>query len=209
MTAPSVFSSLHTETYGIVLRSYLPLKKSCLVFDRINGVMRGIVAAHGRFSPAHAITHGALLNYRPVSRGGRVFLEDVAIHQVPAPWVTEDILFLHHVLEMSTTFLLEHFPDRSVLDLLLELYRPLPPQVDEALWKAVFLGKLFITMGVYPEDETSIYMGKVLRLISTLGDTRLTNDQCEHWRMVLAEWLKRCLVQHADGNTFKTAHFLN
>lgn len=206
------------DTYGIVLRSYLPLKYTCLIFDRMHGVIKAIIPAYGKFSPAQNVTHGALIKYRCVHRHGRYFLEDISIHHVPAPWVSEDIVFLHHILELVSIFLMENSPDQSVLDLLLELYRPQPVHIDEALWKTVFLGRLFMLMGIYPENETNESVGKVLRLISLLGDTRLrdielgnmniTSEQSDHWRMVLTQWLKKSLARHPDENVFKTAYFL-
>ncbi len=191
--------------YGIVLRSYLPLKRSCLVFDRLRGMIK---ISFGMHKKTPAVVNGALLRYTVTEQSGRLFFDEVSLHALPAPWVSEDILFLHHVLEVSEAFLAEEQVDRSILNLLLELHQPIAISCDIELYRIVFLGRLFMTFGIYPEAESSISIRDALRLIYHLEDTTINSERSCRWRTSLICWLKRCVAQHPDARSFKTIGFL-
>ncbi|HBL98351.1 TPA: hypothetical protein DDZ86_01765 [Candidatus Dependentiae bacterium] len=191
--------------YGIVLRSYLPERRSCLLFDRFRGM---ITINFGRQRKVPSIVNGALLRYVLEERAGRFFFEDVSLHSLPSQWALDDILFLHHVLEISEAFLAEEQADRSIMNLLLELHHPLTNFDDIELYRIVFMGRLFMTLGLYPDEESSISIRDALGLIYHLEDTTINSRRGSQWKSSLICWLKRCVAQHPHAHTFKTVGFL-
>lgn len=190
---------------GVVIRAWLPEKKTCLVFDRLRGMVSAILLQPE--SMRH-VQHGALISYEISSRGSfqgdRFFLQQVQLCAQPAEWAHQDILFVHHVLELCASFVPPHLGDRAVFEHMLGLYNPLNGyQQDPVLGRLVFLVQFFLLIGWYPDEDTSA----INRLISRVPGTMVTVREQEFLRSSLVKWLRRCVALHPLAPSFKTVTF--
>lgn len=190
---------------GVVIRAWLPEKKSCLVFDRLRGVIRGILLQPE--SMRH-VQHGALISYEissQISSGGeRFYLQQVQLCAQPAQWAHQDILFVHHVLELCASFVPPHLSDRAIFEHMLGLYNPLDGHhQDPVLGRLIFLAQFFLIIGWYPDEDTCA----INRLISRVSGTMVTVGEQESLRSSLVKWLRRCVALHPLAPSFKTVTF--
>ncbi len=183
---------------GIVLKKYSSVYKIAL-FDRLNGRIDG-VCSRGSFAV------GALLSYELQERGGVQLLKGVSLIDMPMAIAQKDILFLHHVLEICYYFVPHNSCDADLFDLLHFLYDERPVW-DQSL-KIKFLFKLLVTLGVQAEHFL-LRIDSLQRLRSVSVDS-LVNEYVDlKYENEIISWVKHCIGQHPEINSFKTIEFLN
>ncbi|MCL5437000.1 MAG: hypothetical protein M1549_03945, partial [Candidatus Dependentiae bacterium] len=106
-----------------MVRSWLPERRSCLIFDQKRGLMRGVVVKRG---VERCLLHGAFVSYTTIQRGEAMLLEQLQLHALPACWARRNINFLHHLFELCAQFLPAHVADKQLFAHLVQIYRPLP-----------------------------------------------------------------------------------
>lgn len=185
---------------GVVIRSWLPEKKSCLIFDRSKGIVKTVLLQP---ESARHVLHGALISYEISVRGDRFFLQQVELCAQPALWAHTDIFFMHHVLELCGSFMPPHMADRVLFDHLLSLYKPLVCERDPVFERLIFLVQFFLLIGWYPDEDAR----SINSLISRASGTMVTEGEQEFLRGSLIKWLRRCVALHPLAPSFKTVTF--
>jgi hypothetical protein len=134
---------------------------------------------------------------------GRYLLSNLDFVHVPFAWARADILFLHHVLELTAYFLAPKTPQENIFYLIRDLYAT--KVRSSLLFKRKFLIQFFILLGIYPEDEK--LLRKMLlfleKPIDVMGQESLHLDAKQ-----VDAWLESCMRIHPYNEYFKTSHFL-
>lgn len=159
----------------------------------------------GFVSTNENICVGALICYQRVPRK-HLLISDIETVIVPIGLAQDDILFLHHVLEVSFYFLSNESPAPEVFYLIQFLYtykmRPLP-----LLFKKVFMAKLLLVCGEYQEDKV-FHATYFQMLISESVDIIVNRGLNLEFERCLDEWLLKCISRHPKIEQFKTVYFL-
>lgn len=192
--------SFGIPSIGVVLRSWVPEKKTCLVFDKIHGVIKGVLLQHDSLRHAQ---HGAMVSYELVLCGERIFFQQVRISAEPALWAKNNLAFVHHVLEMCAVFVPPHMSDGQLFDHVVTLYSALESDQDPTLKRLIFLVQFFLLVGWYPDEDVCA----INRLISRVSGTMVTLRERESLRDSLIKWLRRCVALHPMAPSFKTVTF--
>ena len=162
----------------------------------------GKIAATTR---ASYLCTGALITYSVVPLRRSYNLESVELIYAPFSLAREDILFLHHVLELCALVVQEGQEGESVITLISFLY-----QSDHKLSsfsKKLFVGKLCMTLGLYPEGrQVNTPLFESLSVESL--DTMLHRSINLEFEKELDTWLFYCIGAYPDARHLKTLHFL-
>lgn len=202
---------------GIVLRVRTPYHKKIVVFDALYGKISVLPQA------AVPLVHGHLLSYRLEPWKHLYLLCDLQVLKLPGSWVYNDILFLHHLLEMALFFLPEQSCAASVFQLCMLLYEAEQTHIEHGLLKKLFLGKFFALLGVYPEQALR-YDEQLFHLFAG-GSQALSRqalprqvlpqqilprelEDIDELHEKLERWLLGCIQTHPHAKTFTTIHFL-
>jgi len=200
---------MHPVRQGIVLRVHAPYQHKVSVFDQIQGKIYAVAQSH-----SVALMHGELIAYRLEPWKHMYRLCDIEVLTLPAAWVCEDILFLHHVLEIAFFFIPEQSCATQLFRLCQFLYEKSEQQhVDPTLVKRLFLGKFFALLGVYP-DQAFEENEQLFHLFSGSGETLPDGvhnkiQSTDELYKKLQRWLLGCIQTHPHANTFTTMHFLH
>ncbi|BDC34151.1 hypothetical protein Noda2021_01090 [Candidatus Dependentiae bacterium Noda2021] len=157
--------------------------------------------------PSETWSVGSLVEYTLVkSNQNKLFLHNVDLIDVPFKLAREDILFFHHILELSYFFMLEGSHVPGMYELLQYLYSQ--SQEKYSLdFKLLFLFKFFVLLGRYPEDEKfqTMYFEE---LASKPIDTVVHHLIPSNVSLQLSEWIISCVMDHPYVQGLKTIHFL-
>lgn len=191
------------ENQGIVLRVQAPYRHTISLFDGMQGRIQAVAQ-----TAAFPLMHGELIAYRLEPWKHMYRLCDIQALKLPAAWVRNDILFLHHLLEMAHVFIPEQSRAVELFKLCGLLYETDAYHIEHRLLKKLFLGKFFALLGVYPEyafqKETQLF-----HLFSGLGDEMPQEIQnIDELHEKLKHWLLGCIQTHPHAKTFTTMHFL-
>jgi hypothetical protein len=202
------------QSYGIVLKNFSPHKQKCLVFDRDRGPIE-LVPTEAMVS---RLCNGALFSCQMSPRNNHFMLQTMDIIEIPFAWARQDILFLHHLLELVRFFIPIQVANRPVFELLQTLYTC----HDRAgqMFKKMAVAQFFLYLGSWP--ETDLWRHPVmLRGLSTYfgGRCNLPLDQYpEAQESLLREltafepeldtWLLACVAEHPQVAHMKTINFL-
>lgn len=185
---------------AIVLKTYLPQKYKLSLLDWHLGKIMGV--------PNRVdIGHGALIEYHLREQNGFYFMHGINIIDLPFALAKEDILFVHHVLELCYFFVPLGGEVPRLFDLIMILYDASNALIHDNA-KKLFLFKLFSCLGLYPEDpkfRTPYFhqlAGSSIDMI-TIQPLDLVIEQA------LDEWLLSCIALHPCTHNFKTVHFLH
>lgn len=184
---------------GIVLR-YQPMGSKITIFDKDQGKIDGFVRSTQR-----SFMHGALIFYRREQYRDRYYIYFHDQIALPAPWVIEEFLFFHFLLELGLFFLPSESPDQHIFDIYMHMYRAIP--AVDLFSKKLFVCRFFLFAGIYVEHDLTQNIS-FLNLISGPIDTML-GTRCEaqlHKKVV--DWIHECMGAHMQGHRLKTAHFL-
>lgn len=184
---------------AIVLKTYLPQKYKLCVLDSDLGK---VMTVPNRSD----IGNGALILYFPREQQMLYFMHGIEIIDSPLMLAKEDILFIHHVLELCYFFVPigERVPQLFVL--LMALYTS-QTLLHTIIAKKVFLFQFFACLGLYPEGarfQTPYFHQLAMASIDNiaLSPIDLVIEQ------ELDEWLRSCIALHPCTHNFKTVHFL-
>lgn len=150
---------------------------------------------------------GAYIEYKLIKKRRHYVAYSVEVIRMPFALIKNDILFLHHVLEICHHFIPEGIVVSEVFDFINYLYKN-EVLIAQSLTKKLYMSKLFVLFGIYPEKPyiTHEYWNILLhepieRIVHTSLDT--TAEQA------LTIWLRSCIQIHPLVHTFRTLAFLN
>jgi len=192
------YSLTHT---GIVLKNF-PAKYKVALLDESAGRIDAVHFGQ-EFSP------GTALQYALVSGHGNrsnLKIDDVRLYAMPFFLARSDVLFLHHVLEICFHFIPVGSCTSGIFDALRLLYA-----TDTAEWnmlyKKIFLCKLFVTIGYYPDIEKIGKRFVGILLESSLNDIP-SDIELPDLERHLTDWLRQCIAQHPAIEYFNTVQFV-
>lgn len=193
---------MSTEKHSaIVLKNYFPQKYSLSLLDHKGGKMTGV---------SHAIEHisvGSLIEYTlDRARKNSLFIYHIELQEMPFVLAQSDILFLHHALELCYHFIPNGSEALAAFELLKHFYVP-HEWMQSSLYKKIFLFKLFVGLGIYPEDKRvrkSSLQSLATNSFMTIIDKNMQQDEQD-----ITAWLRMCVSSHHHANKFKTIHFLD
>ena len=192
------------KNYGIVLRTHLPEKYKLSVLDNSLGKIDAIPLGK---KITHQICNGYFIHYWCTQTTSLATLDQIEIQEIPQVHTEQDILFLHHVLEMCHYFLPLHMHAPDVFMLVRRLYT-VDYMVLTPLAKKIFLMKLFIALGFYPDDNR-LQKAEIHMLAYGPIDNILNKKISLDIEQDLDTWLMLCIKTHPYHDEFKTAHFLD
>lgn len=188
-----------TDHTGIVLHSFFPKRhKIALLDDKVGRIDSVIYKQVGAPS--------AVLSYRLVRQRGAYMLEDVQVEYMPLALAREDILFLHHIIELCYKFIPVGSCVRGIFDLFTHLYA-LEISSLTRQYKKFFLFCLLSTLGIQPSSQP-IRPSKYARLLQMSIDTKLSESLDLESEKELDRWLEYCIAEYAEADALKTVYFL-
>lgn len=184
---------------AIVLKTYLPQKyKLCVLDDTLGKVMT--------VPNREDIGYGTLILYHAREQQFIYFMHGIEIIDLPLILAKEDILFVHHVLELCYFFVPVGVRVPRLFQLLTNLYYS-PALLHTNISKKLFLFQLFACLGLYPEGahfQTPYFHQLSIASIDNFAlqpiDLMIEQE--------LDEWLLECIARHPCTHNFKTIHFL-
>lgn len=185
---------------GIVLKTLFPKKMKMILLDYQLGKIEGV-------PPSDNFTCGSLLSYYVQMRGSVYFLHDISLMDMPLSIAKDDILFLHHVLEIC--YFSAPFGNNvpEIFNLINQLYIESKAPYSRN-FKIAFLFKLFILLGMHP-DEPHFQDPYYYLLASESIDTIMNKSIHLNTEQALHEWVRSCISVHPLIHAFKTVHFLD
>ncbi len=125
---------------------------------------------------------------------------------MPLLLAREDILFLHHVLELCYVLIPIGSCVKGIFDLLYQLYTS-KKNIHTKQYKKIFLFKLLTTLGIYASDD--LVRASCFTSLHTMSIDTLDNYSLDlASEKALDNWLCHCIVEYAGVNSLKTIHFL-
>ncbi len=168
---------------GFVLKNFYPSKQKLLLLDHQHGCIEAVVM--NQASTIHRLCTGSLIAYHLEERQSLPWANAINILDMPFAWAREDILFLHHVLEIVQQFSAPGQTQPHIFALLTSLYSN--PVRSSRLFKKQLLAQLFLIFGLPSTERPQPH---------TLNSAELDI------------WLMQCLSEHPYYELFKTTHFL-
>lgn len=182
---------------GIILKTFFPKKVKMVVLDQELGKIEAV-------PPTDQFFVGSLLAYHVHQRGHLYFLHEVSLLDMPLSLAKDDILFLHHVLEIC--YFCAPFGSNvpEIFNIIILLY-----QESDYLheFKIAFLFKLLVLLGMHPDEpqfQDPLYYHLARESIDTIIDMSIHLDT----KKALYKWVRSCVSIHPLGHAFKTMHFL-
>ena len=173
----------HHMNQGFVLKNFYPLKQKLLLLDSELGAIEAVVTGQ---HITQRLSVGALLTYQLEERHPLPWVSAINIIDMPFAWAREDILFLHHLLEIIQHFAPLGQPQPHIYTLLTGLYDN--PVRSSQIFKKQLLAQLFLMFGLPSVESPQPH---------TLSPAELDI------------WLTRCVQEHPYHGLFKTVHFLH
>ncbi|MGA9530959.1 MAG: hypothetical protein WBQ73_03675 [Candidatus Babeliales bacterium] len=150
---------------------------------------------------------GAYVHYVSEKRHITSFVRTLEQLEAPFALAREDIVFVHHLLEICDTSLLSGMVLPSLIPFFLYVYELGKACVFTSTMKKIIALKLLVYLGLYPDDmELSCDM--IHYYMNTPIDTLLQENIKLHNSYDLNYWLYECIKSNLDSNCFKTIHFL-
>lgn len=185
---------------GIVLKEK-PYKAAFFIFDRELGTIE--VVPEVRY--VHRLCRGALITYTVQMHKGMYQIKALDILHVPLELAQEDILFLHHLLEMCFFFIPSGIQHSTVFDFLLKIYK-MHYIYEDVVIKKLLLVKFFMLIGMHPEIKSASGLGTIALLpIDAIPGTLSTLCISE---AEINSWLAECMYMHPHASVFKTIRFV-
>jgi hypothetical protein len=185
---------------GIVLKTFFSKKMKMIILDEDLGKIEAI-------SPSDSIPCGALIAYYRQQKGHLNLLQEYDLIDVPMGIAQDDILFLHHILEVCYFSVPFGSSNVEIFELLLLLFKYNITD-QSSLFKIAFLFKLLILLGMHP-DEPHFQKPYYYFLARESIDTIMNKSIHLNIKPVLHEWIRCCLRIHPLAHSFRTIHFLD
>lgn len=183
---------------GIVLKHFAPYKHKVSLLDRSLGHITGILIYE-------RLSVGTVLSYTIQLSQGRYFIKDVELVEMPLRLASQDMLFLHHILELCHHFIPEGVHAERVYDLLLFIFDRM---VITNKQKKIFLCVLYVLLGLYSDGEL-IYNSYMYELEQRPLHDMIDKDIDINIEKNISRWLYQCISMHIDVQQLKTVHFLD
>lgn len=185
---------------GIVLKRFNSLHKIALLdqdFGRVNAIV------------TKAPCVGSLLSYT-IEResGNNIFLSQCSITNLPFALARQDVLFWHHVLELSFYFVPIGYKIDSLFKQLQFLYNVDIDRHWNAQSKKLYLFKLLAAIGLYEALPQLVPETRVNQLLALPLQNILHEQLDKKSEKVVDEWLRTCIAEHPQMGNFNTVHFL-
>ena len=187
------------KNIGIVLKNHFPTNKTISILDKDLGKIRCRIKKKN-------ISVGSIISYTIVSKKIWCLLDGVEVLYIPFETAIDDILFLHHILEMCYYFIPAESKNTEAFKLISYLYY-FGYKIKYIIDKKLFLFKLFLFLGLYCEGkrfQTPRFHTLAIKSIDTLIDKQL------HLKIEkdLDMWLYACVSTHPMFRSLKTIDFL-
>lgn len=209
---------------GIVLKSYLPRKHKYLLLDREQGAIEVVAISQEQ---SQRLCNGAIVAYHAREQRSIFVLQSVDILAVPFAWARHDILFLHHLLEITSFFVRPGNPAPEIFDLLQIVYKS--SLRSSKLFKKLVVARFFLSLGSWPETDLwqKPEMIGALEIVGKGGDFEYTADDISvgnselynhrhqiqsldvELMLALDAWLWACIREHPHQAMLNTVHFLS
>lgn len=188
------------DSVGIILRKNELLPHKIVLLDKIQGKIECI-------NKNAILPVGALITYNIKKQGLTSFITDSTLIYVPLELAGQDLLFLHHVLELVHYFTAIGNCSAQLFDLFAVLYSGEYTALT-IQGKKFFLFKMLNSIGNIPEINN--YTTKMVSNLNSIAIDRLNTIMLSiSDEKALDRWLWCCIWQHPYVNEFKTIHFLS
>lgn len=179
---------------GIVLR-LLPNRNIIPLFDSNKGRIDAVCYQAQKYSS------GVMLSYQLRQQGEKFFLESHKLINSPLLLAQDDILFLHHIIELVDLLVPYNMHEHGLFDLLQLLYTQ---KVLNSLQKKIIMCKLLTILGIFIEPAPKNYENFSEMPIDMMDLASLHLA----YEYELDGWLIRCFSQHPLLYNIKTMQLL-
>lgn len=184
---------------GIVLRNYKNDYYKVSLLDKEHGHITGIVSHNN-------VSQGSLITYMLEQKGQLFFVSDIQFIAIPFGLAQQDLLFLHHILEVVYYFAPIGSGFTQIFDLLAFLYT-IEHMVISNRFKKFFMVRLLTCLAVVPEMGKKV--SDTVRAVSHVEIAEFQDDILDDDKeKQLDMWLLHCIGHHPRVDSFKTVHFL-
>lgn len=185
---------------AIVLKNYFPKKCALALLDGVSGKVTGIS------NKVEYIANGCMIEYQvDVKKQTPLYMQQIELIHMPLHMAHEDILFLHHVLELCYYFIPNGSQATSVYNLMLMIYTG-DSWMKSTMLKKIYLCKMFALLGVYPEEEVT-RTPSYIRLATKPFMAMLDHEFMPEDEDDIDSWLRMCISSHPIAGRFKTNYF--
>lgn len=158
-----------------------------------------------RFDKAglRTVVHGQRYILYGVQRDARFVVHHALLLDAIPSWFSQDLIFLHHILELYRMSVPFSAPSYEVYELLQFLFSPTPPQ-SLSYFKKLFIGSFFARLGLVPEEPSVRDTGRFIALISRDADSMFESQEDCHNDAQLAAYVRACYEAHPYAHRLKT-----
>lgn len=184
---------------GIILKKSRTSPFKVVLLDKVHGKIECI-------ANTPSLSVGALITYNMREQQSNRFISDTTLLYIPLSLAQIDMLFFHHVLELTYYFTQIGNCSAEIFDLMAFLYSAEHSTMTTQT-KKLFLLKLLTSMGSIP--EVNEIRTECITKLNTLDIQQLSQMIINTiHEKELDRWLWCCVWQHPYVNEFKTVHFL-
>lgn len=192
--------------FGIILKKSNLKKRTFTIFDNILGKIECLTEHKYQDK---LISNGTLIEYQVLKWRSLLILKNIEILIVPNTYNYNDLLFLHHILEICLFFIPIHYTQN--VDKIFNTIKNALITIENKsniLEKFHLLKELFIWLEIHP-NEYYFKNSNSIFLISSNIDNNLNADENRKIMSNLKSWLIACLNTHPFAHKINTASFLN
>ena len=184
---------------AIVLKTFFAKSSKITLFDLELGKINAVCNLEHIYA-------GAVLEYIAVAKGQIFFLQEIELVDAPLELAREDILFVHHLLELVYVCAPEHQPLPEVYHVLQSLYAT-DWAHDSMIVKKLIVLKLLVLLGIYTEGLVR-QAPQLYQLVCAPIDIIARQALDLEIKQLLNHWLYECVAAHPYVNQLKTIAFL-
>ena len=134
-------------------------------------------------------------------------LEDIKIDAIPSQLAQNDLLFLHHTLEVLNVITAWDDPNQEIKNILKLLYCNM--LVNNKKLQLIFLGQLFIVLGIYSNIPNNLHIWLMQEPIWKINYNYIVHDKNYDMISTLKNWLIATINEYNKSKNIKTISFLN
>ncbi|KKP35875.1 MAG: hypothetical protein UR26_C0002G0177 [candidate division TM6 bacterium GW2011_GWF2_32_72] len=193
--------------YSIVLKNFYPNKQKLILLDKNLGKIECIFIS----KPNHHICTGTILNYLLEEKSQIYKITNYSIEYTPILLATQNIFFLHKILE--TTLFFSSFDSQEhskhTFNLLCYLYHK--GNLNFSInFQQLSVLKLFLCLGIFHEEKNDWEDAQQIQ--SSLGLDKFVdiplNIKLElKTELLIDKLIKKLLLEHPSYNYLKTFNF--
>jgi hypothetical protein len=187
------------QSVGIILHYSSLRSRKIALLDKKYGRIDGIAYSN-------RVVLGALVHYNMRPNRASHVIDDMNIHEIPMGLARQDILFLHHVLELCYQLIPVNSCVDGVFDLLMHLYSN-HIHTSSLQHKKLFLFKLLTTLSIYPSTHKMLII-TFDKFVHMAIDSMCNETLDLESEKELDMWLHYCITEHVQVSSLRTIHFL-